>query len=143
MKIKTHLIPEDGLQLEGDEPASILDIKEPIFRFEKPIHYVFDVTWVGQENLLIQGKLSTVVSAQCVRSLEWFDYPLEVPDFKSHHADVKGDEVDLTAEIREDILILLPANPISPKAKPLEAKAPSIPKKGSSAWGKLDQLKLK
>jgi len=143
MKIKVNQVPEEGLRLKGNEPSSIFDIKEPLFRFENPIHYDLEVTWVGINNLLVQGKLSIIVKAQCVRSLEWFDLPIEVPEFQSHHADVKGDEVDLTEEIREDILILLPANPISPKAKPLEATPPSQPKKGSAAWGKLDKLKLK
>jgi uncharacterized metal-binding protein YceD (DUF177 family) len=144
MKIIVYKVPEEGMKIVGDDPPSILDVsKETLYRFEKPIHYEFDVTWVGENSLLIEGKLSTIVKAQCVRSLEWFELPIEVADFKSHQPDLKDDEVDLTEEIREDILILLPANPISPKAKPLEATQPSKLKTGSEAWGKLDKLKLK
>ncbi len=144
MKIKLHMIPEEGMWLEGEEPAAILDTAESLFRFEQPIHYALDLLWVGERNLMVRGKLSTIVRARCVRTLEWFDLPLATEEFECHLERVRGDEVDLTQEIREDILLLLPANPVSPEAKPLKAKKPSAPaKKGSRVWGELDKLKLK
>lgn len=143
MKIKIHLVPEDGLHVEGEEPPSILDIHEPLFRFEQPIHYALDITWVGERGLLAHGRLSLLVRARCVRTLEWFDLPIVVEDFQAHEADVAGDELDLTQAMREDILLLLPANPVLPQAKPLEGGLSPKPAGGSEVWGALNQLKLK
>lgn len=143
MKIKVHLVHEEGLHLEGDEPPSIMDFPEPLFRFEKPIHYQLDATWVGSRNLLIRGSLSTIIRARCVRTLEWFDLPVVVEDFQSHQTEFRGDEVDLTQEIREDILLALPLNPVLPETKPLKTEQPAPSKGGSEVWGVLNQLKLK
>jgi uncharacterized metal-binding protein YceD (DUF177 family) len=142
MKIKVHQVPEEGLHLEGEEDSKIIDLNEPLYRFEQPIRYEFDLNWVGDRSLLIRGQLSTVVRAQCVRTLDWFDLPVVVKDFNWHGEQV-GDEVDLTAEIREDILLLLPTNPISPEAKPLPSEKLAKPDDRKEVWGKLDQLKLK
>ncbi|MBI4026002.1 MAG: hypothetical protein HY360_13535 [Verrucomicrobia bacterium] len=143
MKIKLHQVSDEGLHLEGEEPSAILDISEPLFCFKHPIRYQLDAFWVGHRNLLVKGRLSTIVRAQCVRTLEWFDLPIVVEDFQCHRANVRGDEADLTPEIREDILLLLPANPVSPRAKPLKAGPSAGTEKGSQVWGRLDQLKLK
>ena len=99
--------------------------------------------WTGydEKNTLT---LTGVIRAKCVRTLEWFDLPLEVKDFTCHVDEVLGDEVDLTPQIREDILILLPPNPVSPEAKPLKEAKPRTKKaSGSKVWGDLDKLKLK
>lgn len=143
MKFKLQLIPPEGGKLEGSEPAAILDIQEPLFRFEEAIHYILEVNWVGESGLLVRGRLSTTVRAQCVRTLEWFDLPLVVEAFEHQCDRVHGDEVDLTQEIREDILLVLPANPVAPQAGPLKTGPASEPGKGSVAWGELDKLKLK
>ena len=143
MKIKIYQIPEEGLHIEGQEAPSILDISEPLFRFESPIFYRLDIAWMGDRNLLIQGCISTVVRAQCVRTLDWFDLPLVKQDFQHHQETIQGDEVDLTQQIREDILLLLPSNPVLPQAKLPKADQPVEPESGNKIWEKLDQLKLK
>ncbi len=76
MKIKVHQIPEEGVHLQGEDPASILDLAEPLFRFKKPVHYDLQISWVGERSILAAGRLSTIVSAQGVQTLEWFDLPL-------------------------------------------------------------------
>ncbi len=143
MKIKIHQIPEEGLHVEGQETPSILDISEPLFRFENPIFYQLDIAWVGDRSLLVRGCISTTIRAQCVRTLDWFDLPLAKEDFQYHQETIHGDEVDLTQQIREDILLLLPSNPVSPQAKLPKAKQTVKPKSGNKIWKKLDQLKLK
>jgi uncharacterized metal-binding protein YceD (DUF177 family) len=143
MKIKARLVPEEGLHLEGEDSPKVMEFSEPLFEFKEPIHYSLDITWVGKRGLFVSGSLSTTVRAKCVRTLEWFDLPLQVEDFEQHVKDFDGDEVDLTPLMREDILLLLPANPVSPEAEPLKETQPTRPKGGSLAWGKLDELKIK
>ena len=144
MKFKVHLVSEEGLHLEGEDSPGMLEISDPLFEFRKPVRYILDIIWVGERDLLIRGVLSTTVRAKCVRTLEWFDLPLEVKDFEQHMKDFRGDEVDLTPLMREDILLLLPANPVSPEAEPLKEILPKNKSKGGSlAWRKLDELKIK
>lgn len=141
MKFKLHLIPEEGLHLEGDEPSSILDLNEPLYRFEQPVHYAIEAVLLKGPSLLVRGRLATTVRACCVRTLEWFDLPVVVEDFQYHADQVSGDEVDLTEEIREDILLALPPNPVAPQAQPLESKEDRLGAQ-NQVWKKLDQLKI-
>lgn len=147
MKIKIHTIPEEGLYLEGDEPPSILDLSEPLFHFKNPIHYQLEICWTGIRSLLIRGRLSAMIRVRCVRTLEWFDLPIVIENFQSHRSELEEDEVDLTQEIREDILLALPSNPISPLAeslKPLKkTEQPTKSEGNGNVWGILNQLKLK
>jgi uncharacterized metal-binding protein YceD (DUF177 family) len=143
MKFKLHLVPEEGLHLEGEDSPGMLEISDPLFEFQNPIEYSLDILWVDDDSLLIRGNLSTIVRAKCVRTLEWFDLPVKVEEFEQHVKDPQGDEVDLTEMMREDILLLLPANPVSPEAEPPKEILPNRPKSGSVVWGELDKLKLK
>lgn len=143
MKLKVPQIPEEGLHLEGEDAPEVLEFKELLFRFEKPVHYVLDILWIEDKAVLARGKLSTTVRAQCVRTLEWFDIPLSVEDFECQVEVTKGDEVDLTPHIREDILLLLPTNPVLPNAEPIKTAPPPKKVGNSKVWRKLDQLKLK
>jgi len=142
MKIKLRQIPQEGLRIEGDEPPSVMDLRDPLYRFEQPIHYALEVTPVEGRGISVRGGLSTVARACCVRTLEWFDLPLVVENFQYHSGQVRGDEIDLTPEIREDILLALPSSPVSPQAQPLEAGKHDQARVQNGVWGKLDQLKL-
>ncbi len=143
MKIKVHKIPEEGFHVEGEDSPSMFDVTDPLFRFEQPVRYKLDLLWVDERKLLVRGRLETITKARCVRTLEWFEIPLVVEDFETLVEEIPGDEVDLTPEIREDILLLLPSNPVSPQAKPLTAAQKKDLEAGSGVWGKLDKLKLK
>lgn len=142
MKVKFHLIPEEGLHLEGEDPPSTLDFSGEIFRFERPVRYALDLQETGPNRILARGCLSTVVKARCVRTLEWFDLPVEINDFIAE-AEVDGDEADLTPLMREDILLALPSHPVSPGTQPLAARSPDGTGPRGGLWSKLDQLNIK
>lgn len=142
MKIKLRLLPQEGLHLEGEDPPSILDAPgEEMFRFERPVRYALDLMETAPNRFLARGRLSTVVRARCVRTLDWFDLTVEVEDFLGE-AEAHGDEVDLTPLIREDILLALPNHPVSPGAQPLAARPSDGAEAGGGPWGKLDQLNI-
>jgi hypothetical protein len=84
------------------------------------------------ENVLVSGTVDTAVDAQCVRSLEFFSLPLEIvldnipyslPDritFAESEDEpdrrISSDSwIDLTEMLREEIILAIPINPISPK----------------------------
>lgn len=141
MKVKFHLLPEEGMHFEGEDPPSAMDCDAEIFRFERPVSYALDLQETGPNRVLARGRLSTVVRARCVRTLEWFDLPVEVKDFIAE-AEVHEDEVDLTPLIREDILLALPNHPVSPGTQPLAARPPEGPRPAGGLWNKLDQLNI-
>ncbi|MCC7517813.1 MAG: hypothetical protein IT578_01360 [Verrucomicrobiae bacterium] len=141
MKVKLRLLPEEGLHLEGEDPPSILDCPGEFYRFEQPVRYALDLMETAPNRILARGRLSTVVRARCVRTLEWFDLPVEVEDFVGE-TETRRDEVDLTPLMREDILLALPSHPAAPGTQPLAAQPPGAGGPGSGRWNKLDQLNI-
>jgi uncharacterized metal-binding protein YceD (DUF177 family) len=143
MEINLRHIPADGKHYVGDINPAELKIENPLFRFEKLVHYDLEATLNGG-GVLIRGTLSTSVRATCVRTLEPFDLPVNIEDFTVLIEQVSGDIVDLTPHIREDILLGLPAHPVNPNApKAVEMTDEAPPAKGSAAWEKLEQIKGK
>jgi|GEM_PF-1145078 len=84
------------------------------------------------ENVLVAGTIETGMDVQCVRSLEFFNLPLEIvldnvpyslPDritFSESEDEpdrrISSDSwIDLTEMLREEIILATPINPINPK----------------------------
>lgn len=150
MKIHTLQIPVEGQHFEGEEPSSILDLKEPGAQPLGPIHYALDVGLSGG-GLFATGTLAVDLECQCVTCLEPFRYPLRVEDFACQVELGTSETVDLTEPIREDTLLALPAHPhcdwngekdckgVFHRAAESEEQSSERP----AIWGALDQLNLK
>lgn len=111
MKINIHLVPEEGQQIDGEDPASILDVQDPGWNFEKPVvHSMF--AQLLNDALLVTGRVWTDGKVRCSRCLQEFSRRLEVTDFVFHHPLTSQDIVDLTPEIRESILLEIPQKPL-------------------------------
>jgi len=107
MKINVKRIREDGETLRGSDPFSIMELDEPDTRFEHDVEY--DLLAQVQGNaLLVTGTLSTPATLRCSRCLRVFDLPLKVEQFAFHQELHGEDFVDLTANMREDIILELP-----------------------------------
>ena len=107
MKINVKRIPEDGEHLKGTDPASILEVDGPDVHFTQDVKYDFHAQIQGNA-LLVLGKLSTPATLQCGRCLRTFDQPLRVDQFVYHQELTGEDYVDLTPQMREDIILELP-----------------------------------
>ncbi len=107
MKINVKRIPEDGEALVGSDPPSIMELEEPNTRFEHDVQYDLLAQLQGTA-ILVTGKLSTPATLRCSRCLSVFDLPLKVEQFVFHKELVGEDFVDLTANMREDIILELP-----------------------------------
>jgi uncharacterized protein len=153
MKVHTLQIPVDGKHLEGEDPSSILDLHEESAKPLGPIQYSVDVG-LSDGGLFATGRLSVPMQLQCVKCLEYFEYPIEVNEFACQIELTGAEMVDLTEPVREDILLALPAHPhcdwngqkVCPGAFPKdkETEVPEEPEAEKRAvWGPLDQLKLK
>jgi len=152
MKINVKSIPVDGETLEGREPATIMDFDDPEVKFEHDVEYRLQAQVQGQA-LLVTGKLSTPVTLRCSRCLKTFQWPLCVDEFVVHRELEGEDFVDLTENLREDIILGLPQRALCRQAckglcpvcgKDLnEGVCRCKPSRGDARWHALDQIKLK
>ncbi len=107
MKINVKRIPEDGETLVGSDPASIMDLEDTDIRFEHEVEYDLHAQLQG-DAVLVVGKLSTPATLRCSRCLRVFDLPVKVDQFVFHKELAGEDFVDLTPNMREDIILELP-----------------------------------
>jgi uncharacterized protein len=152
MIINVKRIPPDGEELEGEEPAAIMDWDDPDVLFKQDIKYRLTAQIEGKA-LLVTGTLGTPVTLCCSRCLKSFDQPLRVKQFVFHQELTGEDFVDLTANIREDIILELPQRALC--RQDCRGLCPRCGRNlnegncqcGSSRedlrWHALDQLKLK
>lgn len=121
MIIYVSRIPVGGEQITGEEDESILELEQDkLVRPEGPVSYDLHAEKVGHE-LLVRGRLAVPLSVECSRCADFFSTKLEVSSFLRAYAVPEGTEtVDLTGDIREDILLNLPVSPLcSPGCKGL------------------------
>ncbi len=156
MKIHLRQIPDEGLHLEGEEPAEVLQLPaEDIVRVLGPLRYSLDLG-LSSDGLWATGELSLDLELCCVRCLEPFRFALLAPDVAMQIERPPQETVDLTPEIREDMILALPAYPhcdwsgerVCPGRMEAqgETAAPAVPADGdsrpASAWETLDRLKM-
>ena len=152
MKVNVKRIPPEGESLQGTEPPTIMELEEPDVRFQHEVEYDFFAQVQGNA-LLVTGKVSTPATLQCSRCLKVIEQPLEVREFVFHQELHGEDFVDLTANIREDIILALPQRALCTEsckglcpqcgkdlnAGPCQCK----PAGGDLHWHALDQLNIK
>lgn len=148
MKVHILQIPDEGKHIEGEDPASVLALSEPNFEAVAPLSYSLDVG-LSEGGLFATGSLRTVFKMECVSCLESFETPIEVPDFACQVELSGSEEVDLTENLREDILLALPPHPrcdgtgnrvcAGPPKSVGQTPQAENPRK---VWGDLDRLKL-
>lgn len=152
MKINVKRIPPEGERLQGLEPASIMDLDEPDVHFEHEVEYELAAQIQGNA-LLVTGRLSTPATLRCSRCLRVFELPLRVEQFVFHQELQGQDFVDLTPNIREDIILELPQRALCHEGckglcpgcgkdlnlGPCRCK----PQEGDLRWRALDNLNMK
>jgi len=148
MKIHIRQIPPEGKHIEGEDPASALDLQDPTAEPCKPLRYALDVG-LSDGGLFATGRLESGYRLQCVKCLDPFEYDVILPNFACQVELEGAEEVDLTDSLREDIVLALPAHPHCdwsgskhcpglqlPPEQPLPAETPG------PVWDALDHLKL-
>lgn len=133
----TRLDPE-GETLEGEVDAVDLDEE-----FVKPfggIRYRLSLQVFGTE-LLVRGRLEQDFTLVCSRCGKDFDDTVVADDFvTSVEIGEKTQDVDLTDELRECIILKLPTYPVCDEACPGIEQKTEMPE--DDRWGALDQLKV-
>lgn len=96
----------------GDESSSILELDSPGTVPGEKIHYELLAELISNE-LLVRGRVSMAVKVTCSRCGKVFQSVVEQPDFACiRRIEDPNESVDLTGEIREDMLLALPIYPI-------------------------------
>ena len=146
------------VRLTGEEPPEFLDLgPHATFEIASPMTYDLTARLVSG-GILVTGNLAYRISGECGRCLKTVSPEIRVDDITLHVERPETEEVDISAEVREEALLVLPYNLLcSPDCKGLcpkcgkdlnegdcgcPADAPPPPA-ADSPWAALDQLKLK
>jgi len=154
MIIEVPKLDPEGEQLTGTEPVEILGLEptDPL-RATGPLSYDLFVQVVGKE-LVVQGSLTADLAATCGRCAEMFSTKLTISDFlRAFEITAAQDAIDLTDDIREEVLLHLPRYPVCmPDCKGLcpqcghnlnDGACRCKVSRGDARWSGLDDLKLK
>lgn len=157
-KVNIKHLESDGKHYEGAIPEEELDLDlhDELLHPTGPLTYKL---WIEkhEENLLLQGELSQSYQCECARCLKSFEYKASITDWNGFVAlegeeslPINNDTVDLTAVLREDILLVLPQHPVCgqdcqgmvSQAGSEEQTDGKVEATASSPWAALDDLKL-
>ncbi len=78
------------------------------------ISYSIKVSLVST-NILLQGNINCIIKETCVKCLETFDLKLENYEICHYYEEMKENELDISNDIRDDILLKLEDHPICSK----------------------------
>ena len=122
LTVDASRIDPEGETLEGE--VDCVDIDEEFVKPAGAARYRLDAKLYGTE-LLVRGHLEQDFVLACSRCGKDFTTTVEVDDFTfSCEVDEKSPQVDLTEEIRESIILVLPAYPVCSESCPgIESKA--------------------
>lgn len=100
------------MYLRGEDPPDIIEIDDSDIEFHLPIRYNFKVL-LTRRTLQVRGRLEVVVCLACSRCLKEFEETIEIDDFNLRkEVDDPRDTIDLTEEVRADIILALPRKPL-------------------------------
>ena len=103
------LAPE-GKTISGELPCEEFDLDDlPRRTFTEPIRYHLKLTPINAgHDLLVQGCLDSSLLVVCDRCDEEFPWRLECTDVCHEYENAFGTTVDLTDDLREDLLLAIP-----------------------------------
>ena len=107
-QIHPRKIGPEGVTLRGAVPASCFDL--PVTdRLSSKDDLVYNLFLsMVSHGLLVQGDVSIVLRCRCDRCLTYYDYALNIKELCYYYKEIKEDVIDLTEDIREDILLNFP-----------------------------------
>jgi uncharacterized metal-binding protein YceD (DUF177 family) len=156
--VNIHHLEEEGREYEDSIPLEELDLDalDELIVPKSGLSFRVDVE-KHETNLLLQGEIGQIFECECSKCLKKFEVSVAIPDWSGFVAlegeeslSVNNDMVDLTAVLREDILLVLPQHPVCEQGcKGLKPEAGSglqlddgEEDNVSSPWNALDHLKL-
>ena len=112
IKINTsHILPDTPYLLDGTESSDILELPpdvDPPLAPAGDIAYHLSAVMAGAD-LIVTGKASVPLDTVCARCLDDIRVTIEVRDLCFHFEKVRDLEVDLTDDVREELLLAVPS----------------------------------
>jgi uncharacterized metal-binding protein YceD (DUF177 family) len=108
--VNVRQLEKDRVRLYGLVSPAALDISdEDQFSLPEDILYDMEVAMSGGV-IVAQGALSTNSHCKCGRCLKEFDLKIDLKDVFHFYEKPVSEEIDLTPDIREDIIMAFPQN---------------------------------
>jgi len=154
MNIETGQVRQRPRRFTGVEPSAILELdQETQFQVISDVRYALTAQRFATD-LLVRGILEVDVRSRCARCGERCARTIRDEDFtRSYPLSAANELIDLTADIREAILLALPMNYVcSATCRGLCIQCGANLNKAPCAcgqlrqampWGMLDQVKIK
>lgn len=110
MIIAGNQVSEEPKRFVGEEQFSVLESEREFIKSASVIGYDLSVQSVSDE-LIVRGSLKVDLRCFCARCAESFAHTIRVTSFlRSFPLTPENESVDLTNDIREDILLAFPMN---------------------------------
>ena len=154
MNIETGQVRQRPRRFTGEEPSAILELpQETQFQVIGDVRYALTAQRFDAD-LLVRGVLEMDVRSRCARCGEESTQTIRDGAFaRSYPLSAANELIDLTADIREAILLALPMNFVCSEAcrglciqcgaNLNKAPCACAQPRRTIAWGMLDQLKIK
>ncbi len=112
IKVPVYNLDNRGIEIIGREPPSFLEFgNDEMLECREDIDYKLHVKLVSS-GILVTGEISVALQAKCGRCLKDFSLEIKNPEVCHFFEKVTQAELDLTDDLREDILLMLPLNPV-------------------------------
>ena len=154
IKIFTSRLTPEGIKVSGEETSDFLELKNDDNIYStNPVYYEL-VAQLVNNGILVTGRLHTIFVCYCAKCLTKYEFHVNCKEVCHFYENSNKNEINLTDDIREDILISLPQRFLcSDTCKGLcfhcgqnlnieECSCTKIVKQ-ENVWQKLDQLKFK
>jgi uncharacterized metal-binding protein YceD (DUF177 family) len=109
--IHLNELPPEGRLFEGEirnDPFRLTGATDP--RFVPPVRFALNVQLDGPD-VVVEGTIHARFELQCVRCGQWFPWDAALDEYSTREPRDGAATLDLTAQIREDILLALPGYP--------------------------------
>lgn len=150
IKLIIPRLTREGVLVQDTESPEIFDIKDEFVTIEEPLYYKLTASLVNN-GVLVRGEAEINIKATCSLCMEEFKMNVKNSEVCHFYEKPNKTEIDLTEDIREDILILFPmrykcsedCKGICPKCgQNLNNKSCSCSQTEEGIWQELDNLDL-
>jgi uncharacterized protein len=151
IKFSVSRVEKEAVFLEGNEPPSFWALPEnDTYTPVTPVSYELTVKSAAG-SIIVTGQVSGSVSATCGRCLAPLEMEISNSSIELYYAknEITDEELDITDDIRDELLIELPMNPLCDEdCKGLcpicginrNKKECHCTRQGNLAWGALDSI---
>lgn len=110
LEINLEKLPEEGIDLEGELDSALFDFSGEEVKASGPLCYSLHVQRFDEE-LFVQGCISSCFTFICARCLSVFEHTIELPHFAAS-VEIEGrSQIDITEILREDLVLEIPHYP--------------------------------